>query len=291
MGLRRWMGLGLTICAVGALQASAFAGEGDEAPVELRAGAVVTGETPHRILHFTFDDGPDPTTTPPLLEALDRNGVRATFFFSASRFASRAHRNAGAVALAREVAKRGHHVGSHSFDHLRMAKLPEPKLRLQLDRGERAFTRVLGAPVRLFRPPWGSRDRLVDRMLAKRGYTTVLWNVGLADWVERPPDQIAKTFWKIIARNEAIGQRGGIVLMHDSHPWSAAAFEAIAGGIAKRNCELLAKGEQLYDIVGEIDQFATPPAESWIASRQALLRTATRERCVTDSVGNAPTSK
>ena len=84
MGVRCWAWGGLTIVSLGLLGVGASA---DARAAVAAPSSVVTGETPHRLLHFTFDDGPDPTTTPPVLDALERNGVRATFFFSASRFA------------------------------------------------------------------------------------------------------------------------------------------------------------------------------------------------------------
>ena len=267
----------------------------------LSGGQVITGVTPHRIIHFTFDDGPDPRNTPRLLDRLDQAGVKATFFFSASRFTGQNRRHAQAPALAREVLRRGHHVGSHSVRHQRMARLRPSALRQELDASERLFGAVFGANTALFRPPFGSRNRALDRMLGERGYTTVMWNLGLADWVQRPPQDLLQTFIKVQAREARRGSPGGVVLMHDSHAWTVEAFELIHAHLQARNCELLAQGGELFEVVDDLRDFLVPaprhgaaadapparvPAGA-LAARQARLRARARERCGGPERGNA----
>jgi peptidoglycan/xylan/chitin deacetylase (PgdA/CDA1 family) len=247
---------------------------------ELESARLVTGATMRRMLHFTFDDGPDTQNTPRLLDELDRAGVKATFFFSTSRFASREHRNAHALELAREVARRGHQLGAHGFDHVHMAKLRPLELRAELDSSEAMFERAFGTRTHLFRPPYGSRNHALDRMLAEGRYLTVMWNVGLADWVAHDPEQLRKIFWRVLLRNERLdGERGGVVLLHDSHDWSVSAFQLIAGSIADRNCQLLQAGEELYDIVDSLAPWVSPPSDEVYAARQAALRQKTAARC------------
>ena len=61
---------------------------------------------------LTFDDGPDPATTPYFLDELDRLGVRATFFLLGEHVA----RHEG---LTRRIAERGHEIGLHGWTHRR----------------------------------------------------------------------------------------------------------------------------------------------------------------------------
>lgn len=268
---------GAVACAawVAALFASVPSARGTVVPPP----SYITGETPHRHLHFTFDDGPDPRTTPRLLEILDRARVKATFFFSTSRFAGRQARNAGASDLAREIVRRGHTAGSHSFEHQRMGAMSADAARAQIARSEREFLQVMGVPTRWFRPPFGSRGPAVDRLLAEGGYTTVLWNIGMADWVARPPEQLVVTFWRKIALNEETGVRGGIVLLHDTHDWSIDAFEQILSSIAERNCELVGRGEEPYDIVDSLDVFVVPPDATAQRMRVAQVRERIAKSC------------
>jgi peptidoglycan/xylan/chitin deacetylase (PgdA/CDA1 family) len=254
----------------------------------LRGAGVLTGGTQRRILHFTFDDGPDADHTPRLLDALDRAGVKATFFFSTSRFDPKQLRNADAPRLALQVARRGHQVGSHGFDHVRMGRLRPPELQQQLAQSEAMFARVFGTRTFLYRPPFGSRNAALDRQLAERGYATAMWNIGMADWVAREPEAVRLTFWRAIERNERdAGERGGIVLMHDTHDWSVAAFELIAESIAARNCDLLASGEELYDVVDSMAPWVQPESEHAHVHRQAQLRAIARARCLRAEIGRA----
>jgi peptidoglycan-N-acetylglucosamine deacetylase len=249
-------------------------------------GGLIMGSTKRRILHFTFDDGPDPDPqlTPRLLDALDRVHAKATFFFSTSRFASREKRNAQAAELAREVGRRGHQVGSHGFEHVRMARLKPPQLATQMAASEQAFEQVFGRRTFLFRPPFGSRNTTLDGMLGQGRYATVLWNIGMADWVERPPEAIAQTFWRVLERNETKdGDRGGVVLLHDTHAWSVTAFELITAELDRRNCELLAKGEELFDLVDSLEPWVTPLSDAAYGQRQATRAAEANARCTAPS--------
>ena len=245
-----------------------------------RGRGVITGATEHRLLHFTFDDGPDAEQTPRLLDLLDAFEMKATFFFSTSRFVSREARNAKAIDLAKEVARRGHNLGSHSSEHERMAKLAPPALRDQLRRSDEAFEAIFGAQTRLFRPPYGSRNAALGEHRVERADATVMWNIGMADWVERKPELIALTFFRVLERNERDrGERGGVVLMHDTHGWSVDAFELIAKELERRNCAALAKNEELYDSTLDLTPFAIAPSAAELARRQESLRARFSRRC------------
>lgn len=256
------------------------------------AGAgLIEGSTKRRILHFTFDDGPDPDKqlTPRLLAALDRIHAKATFFFSTSRFASKEKRNAHAAEIAREVARRGHQLGEHGFDHVRMSRLKAPELELQVGHANDSFRQVFGQRTYLFRPPFGSRNPTLDTMLADGHYATVLWNIGMADWNKRAPEAIEQTFWRVLQRNETEhGDRGGVVLLHDTHPWSVQAFELITAALERRNCELLGKGEELYDVVDSLAPWVTPLTDDAYAARQAALKERTQASCATRRSPEAP---
>jgi peptidoglycan-N-acetylglucosamine deacetylase len=303
-----WLGLALLVLSAGvtpgagqsasavpsALAASSSLGVSPQVSAEqagsaVAGGGLINGNTRRRILHFTFDDGPDPDPqlTPRLLDALDRIGAKATFFFSTSRFASKEKRNARAADLAREVARRGHQIGSHGFDHLRMSRLKPAQLGVQMSSSEQAFEQVFGRRTFLFRPPFGSRNATLDAMLSQGRYATVLWNIGMADWVERPPEAIAQTFWRVLERNETRdGDRGGVVLLHDTHAWSVTAFELITAALERRNCELLARGEELYDVVDSLAPWVSPLSDAAYAERQARRAAAVRANCTTP--GSAP---
>lgn len=262
----------------------------------LRDGMIISGATEHRILHFTFDDGPDLQITPLFLEKLDKAQIKATFFFSASRFRAGRLHNAKAAQLAREILKRGHSVGIHSVDHQRMFRMSAQEIDRQLDQSEQIFIKLFGSRTWLFRPPWGSHSAVADRLLAARGYTVVLWNLCVADWVTRPVKQMLRTWRQVLAKVEQTkGHRGGVVLLHDTHPWTLEAFDLVYADIMDRNCRLLESGQELYDIVDDLELFFTPRASAGpsqrapaaaldpavLQARQARLKEKTAARCRT----------
>src|SRR3954447_26926486 len=97
---------------------------------------------------LTFDDGPDPDGTPPVLDALDSAGVRATFFVVGEQL-MRHH------ALAREALARGHELGLHGFEHARYDSLPGRMAADDVARSIGTFKAAVGQRPRFFRPPYG----------------------------------------------------------------------------------------------------------------------------------------
>ncbi len=257
-------------------------------------GAVMTGATSHRMILFTFDDGPDRRTTPLLLDRLDAVGIKAVFFLVARRIASRTPLERQHANIAREIIRRGHIVGNHTHDHLQLPLLNNDDALYQIVETERIFRRVLGGRPWLIRPPGGARSARIDGILRKRGYTTMLWNVGAGDSKLNTAEQVYRTWRKVFERrHKEEGERGGIIMLHDTHSWSVDAFQLIVSDLMDRNCRLLKKGEELFDIVDDPSFFfrarSEKPQESQsapvaldpqlLASRQQRLRRETAQRC------------
>jgi peptidoglycan/xylan/chitin deacetylase (PgdA/CDA1 family) len=267
----------------------------DQFGVSMRDGMIVTGATPHRMILFTFDDGPDHRYTPGLLDTLDVVGVKAVFFLTARRFEGTTPRERRLADIAREIVRRGHLVGSHTMDHVQLPLLSHEELEEQVLGTERVFERLFGERPWLIRPPGGSRSPRIDAWLASRGYTQLLWNIGTGDFQVRTSEDVVRTFQRVLERREREnGERGGIVLLHDIHEWSVDAFPQIVRWLDQRNCELLERGEEeLFDVIDDPRAFfvargeasasseappATPSA-AWIAERQVAIRDRAEARC------------
>lgn len=260
----------------------------------LRSGRVITGATSNRLILFTFDDGPDRRTTPRLLRYLDEADVRAVFFVTTSKVTGPGARARAQAELLREIVRRGHMVGNHTHEHQPLPLIDTPAVIAEIDRAQEAIETILGERPYLFRPPGGTRSPRVDRLIAERGYTQVLWNVGTGDFQVRSADDVVRLWSRILERREREnGERGGIVLLHDTHPWSVEAFPRIVAEIRRRNCELLDRGEELFDIVDDPALFfaaregADPSSEAppltlpaeMLAERQRRLRLRAERRC------------
>lgn len=272
--------------------------ESTEAPrdplaADMANGRWTRGFIRHRIVHFTFDDGPRPSTTRRLLDQLDRYGIKATFFIVGRQLDGRRH--AEERALLQEMAERGHTLGSHTFDHARLTSLSDEEIEAEIDRTEAGFRQVFGERPWLFRPPYGAHNAHIDRMLARRGYTEMLWNLSSMDTVTRDPDEMLTSFRAQLDRQERHPRGpGGIILVHDTHNHSVDAFPMMVEELRTRNCDILASGddEELWDIADDpriffqaregnqnrIARSVVLDAET-LAARQAVVRAEALQYC------------
>jgi peptidoglycan/xylan/chitin deacetylase (PgdA/CDA1 family) len=162
----------------------------------------VTGRGPRRReLYLTFDDGPNPRSTPLVLETLAREGVLATFFM-VGRFVRR-HPD-----LARAAAVAGHAVGNHTLSHRKLPYLGGRAVTKELAETHRCLEEVTGTSPRFFRAPHGYRSPAVARVARQLGYRTIGWTFGV--WDSNPISSE-----KIRRRVKARLRPGAIILLHD----------------------------------------------------------------------------
>lgn len=155
-----------------------------------------------RVMALTFDDGPDPANTPEILDLLDEYHVKATFFLIGARAAQYPE-------LAREIADRGHAVGSHTWSHPRDVRLlSDHDFSYELTQGADAVQEAVSQPVTLFRPPRGCVDSRIRALARDRGMRTVMWNIAPGKKEFGPPAGMA-------AHVSDSAYPGAIILMHD----------------------------------------------------------------------------
>lgn len=221
-------------------------------PVAAGDGVITTGASAHRLILFTFDDGPNLRYTEPLLDALDLADIRAVFFVTTRRFVGNLPHERQSAELVREIVRRGHIIGTHTMDHIQLPLVSNDDMRVQVDESADLIEGITGVRPIWVRPPGGSRSARVDGYLARTGFTQMLWNLGTGDFQVRSSDDVLTTFRRVLERREAeAGERGGIVLLHDIHAWSVEAFPRIVAYLDQRNCELLEQGEELFDFVDD----------------------------------------
>jgi peptidoglycan/xylan/chitin deacetylase (PgdA/CDA1 family) len=150
---------------------------------------------------LTFDDGPDPRFTPPILAILARARVPATFFMVGGQAA--AHPD-----LVRRVAGAGQAVGGHTWHHVRLDRLAPAGVAAEVDCADQLLARLAGQPVRLVRPPDGAYDSSVVGLLAARDVVLTLWTVDSRDWARPGVGRIEATVTREL-------RPGAIILFHD----------------------------------------------------------------------------
>lgn len=245
------------------------------------AGLSIDGATPRRTLLFTFDDGPSRRNTPRLLDMLDRLGIRAVFFLTTESFGDGNPWEREHSEIVQEIVDRGHTIGNHTETHRQLPLLSNAEIEIELRRSERKIKHAIGLRPRLIRPPGGALSARVSALLAAKGYTSVLWSVYTGDLEVDTAEDIVRTFFRVLRRREReSGDRGGIVLFHDTQAHSLDAVPRLVDAIRRRNCQLLAEGEDLYDIVGDIRYFVPghEPEDS-LDARQARLRERAAREC------------
>ena len=244
-------------------------------------GVTIDGSTKRRIILFSFDDGPSKHTTPALLDMLDRVGVRALFFVKTESFGNANPWEREHSEIVQDIADRGHVIGNHTETHRQLPLLRNAEIESELSLSERKIEHAIGLKPHLIRPPGGALSERVQELLATRGYTSVLWTVYTGDLEVDTADDVVRTFFRVLKRREReTGDRGGIVLLHDTRQHSLEAVPRLVDALKRRNCELLRQDEELYDIVSDVGYFIPgyePPEP--LDARQARLRDRTERDC------------
>lgn len=166
----------------------------------------------HRLVTFTFDDGPLPETAPTVLRLLDQHHVRAAFFFIGEYLEGNGARAAEARLWARRIAEAGHYVGNHTLHHKPLTALSHAQALVEIDESAAAIERATGKRPWLFRPPYGDLDPWLEGALRDRGLELTLWSIDVEDMKRDDPDAIAQSL-----EQQLLYRQGGIVLLHDVH--------------------------------------------------------------------------
>ena len=171
--------------------------------------AIGRGSNVGRVAYLTFDDGPNPGATEPILQTLETERVAAAFFMVGEhvrRF----------PAIAQRVAAAGHEVGNHTLRHRKLHLSGPRAIRDELERTHEIIAGVTGRAPRTFRAPHGYRNPFVTITTRRLGYTVFGWTFGV--W-----DSDARVSAEEIRRR--VGRKlrpGAIILLHDGDGYDAA---------------------------------------------------------------------
>lgn len=187
---------------------------------------------------LTFDDVPDPRFTPQILEALSKEGVRATFFVVG-------HRVKKHPDLLQRIHNEGHIIGNHSYSHPQFGNKSVIQFQKEIERTEQLIYELVGYRPHLIRPPYGEITENQVRWAKQHNYKLVNWNVDSLDW---------KGLNKEKVKQNVLGSAGpgSIILMHGGGGTGsnlAGAVEALPDIIQ----ELQAKGYQFVTLPQLLD--------------------------------------
>ncbi len=179
---------------------------------------------------LTFDDGPHRTVTRQVLDILNREGVRATYF-PVGRIAERQGD------LIRDFVAGGHEIGNHSLTHSDLRKMDAAGARYEIAETNRIL-REFGANPVLFRPPYGRYSDDLLTIVREEHMGSVLWSVDTRDWQVRNAD-------KIVNQIKLGGLPGNVFLMHSTYASTAQALPRVIAELRAKGCEFVTLSEWL----------------------------------------------
>lgn len=196
-------------------------------------GEVVRGDASLPMIALTFDAGAGSGAILRLLDELRDRGVKATFFV-AGAFADRYE------SILRRIAADGHELANHSYSHPDFRTLSDEQMRVELRRGTASIETAAGLRIApLWRPPFGSRDDRVLRVVGEEGFRSIYWTFDSGDWLatattERVRDAVLR---------QAVP--GAIVVHHVSPDATANAMPTIVDELRRRGYALVTVGEMI----------------------------------------------
>lgn len=189
-----------------------------------------------KVVALTFDDGPNPKTTPTVLATLKKEHVKATFFMVGYEVKANPQ-------LTRAVVHAGHEVGTHTYDHKSLAYLNPADALQEIVTASDAMYAATGTMPMMMRPPYGAVNAAHDSSIP---LPSIQWAVDSQDWRVHAPGPI-------IARINASTYPGSIILMHDIHPQSVAALPNVIKSLKAKGYSFVTVSELLgkYLLPGE----------------------------------------
>lgn len=199
------------------------------------------------MIALTFDDGPHPEYTDEILDALEENGARGTFFIIGSRI------ELGLPQIKRVL--RGHQLGCHTMDHVDLTLETNEGIHEQIYSVCRRTNELFSRMPLLVRPPYGFFDERVKEHVP---FPLIVWSVDTRDWETR-------NCWDTVGHILENAGDGDVVLMHDIYPETAEAVKIVVPELKSRGFELVTVSE-LFEAKGiplEPGQVYYAPSEQW----------------------------
>lgn len=234
---RTWLtrkGAMLAIALLALLTVSFLRGaESRPATTEPTEAPLTRAESPDDRVALTFDVTWQKQELMKILQILDAGQVKATFFVGGTFL----HLYPDMV---KEIARRGHEVGTLGQKMQDLTGMPETEVISNLLGSQSALAKTLGGPVRYFRPPYGPAGPEIVRAAREAKLVTVTWSLDAQDYLERTPEEITRR----VLRN---AKRGDIIRLTASD-WSkgtAQALPAIIAGLKEKKMQMV----RLSDLV------------------------------------------
>lgn len=179
---------------------------------------------------LTFDDGPNPKSTPVLLDGLSARNVKASFFVIGENAACYPE-------IVEREAEEGHIVGNHTYHHVELTKLTEEAADDEIRKTNAVIDAITGQQTEYMRPPYGAWKKEMEE---KIGMMPVLWSVDPLDWKTDDASEIVK---KVVTE----ARENDIILLHDCYVSSVDAALRIVDILQTKGYEFVTVDELMLD--------------------------------------------
>lgn len=165
------------------------------------------GDNTEKVIYLTFDAGYENGNTQPILDALKKHNVTATFFVVG-------HYLESAPELVKQMVADGHFVGNHTYHHLDMSSIASKEsFEKEMRDVETLFKEITGTELaHFYRPPQGKYNTDNLKMAKELGYHTFFWSLAYVDWYQDKQPTREEAFKKLVGRIHP----GAIVLLHST---------------------------------------------------------------------------
>lgn len=180
------------------------------------------------MIALTFDDGPNPLSTPRILDTLKKYDATGTFFMLGSRAIQYPN-------LIQRMVSEGHELGNHSNTHANLPKLTDRQIKDEFYVTQDAIYAASGEEATVFRPPYGASNEHISQMLNRRN---ILWTIDSLDWKSRNVEAIKKEVLPFV-------KDGSIILMHGIYGTSADALAQLMPILAKQGYQFVSVSDLL----------------------------------------------
>ncbi|MEI6512488.1 MAG: polysaccharide deacetylase family protein [bacterium] len=192
----------------------------------------LSGSANGQVIAVTFDAGADAAPVSSILDTLNQNGLRCTFFLTGAfcdKFPD----------AARQIGQAGHEIGNHTYSHPHLTQMTTEQVEEQIQHGASAIERGTGRKVAmLFRPPYGDRNSSVDALISQLGYKEIMWSLDSWDSVVKgiTADQISE---RVLSKVKP----GSIILLHCGSAATAQALPQILSELHTRGYRIVTVSE------------------------------------------------
>ena len=187
---------------------------------------------------LTFDDGPAPGVTDKILDVLEENNARATFFVCGWRLDKEKNKD-----ILLRAASLGCEIGNHTWSHEKLVVQNYVSVRYEIENTNKAIEGIIGIKPRCFRPPGGVNTYEATAVTRDNGMVIVLWAQS-GNVHESDPKKIAQNVQKQIVNGKELHD-GDIVLLHDTPHCMVDAVKIIVPMLQEQGYQLVTVWELL----------------------------------------------